>query len=294
MSVSLRYEHFIEEKVQTKTKLQNLKLQVQYNTYIQSWVLLRSFEARVSLKNLNWILACWLDGQRRPGFYLCTHLCFFNMLYLLLCSQEYFLAKLIMIFLASVAWLVSTPILQYWCFFKVPQESWIATNTEARIIIVKVICDSLIQGSLILESHIFGNLFTECKSKDINLTTGPQHLLGWHIILYGVTRFWGLWLEAAVWFSYGVNPATSWPQLLWQRRPSEWKMVAETTFVNQMCFISSRPISLMLKETWPSEWRRARQRKLVKRSPSLYALCRDLISFRSVRRLTNWAQWDKL
>ena len=60
--------------------------------HLQLWVMLRSFEARVSLKNLNWILACWLDGQRRPGFYLCTHLCFFNTQYLLLCSQEYFLA----------------------------------------------------------------------------------------------------------------------------------------------------------------------------------------------------------
>ena len=197
-----------------------------------------------------------------------------------------------MIFLASVAWLVSRSYPSYIYFFKAPHESWIVTNTEARIIVAKVICDSLIQGSVKLAK--LGNHFTKCKSKDIDLTTGLLHLPGWHIILYGVTRFSGLWLEAAVWFSYGVNPATSWPQLLWQRRPSEWKMVAETTFVNQMCFISSRPISLMLKETWPSEWRWAQQRKLVKRSPSLYALCRDLISFRSVRRLTNWAQWDKL
>ena len=138
--------------------------------------MMRSFEARASLKNLNWILACWLDGQRRPGFYLCTHLCFFNMLYLLLCSQEYFLAKLIMIFLASVAWLVSRSYPSYIYFFKAPHESWIVTNTRARIIIAKVICDSLIQGSVKLAK--LGNHFTKCKSKDIDLTTGPLHLLG--------------------------------------------------------------------------------------------------------------------
>ena len=138
--------------------------------------MMRSFEARASLKNLNWILACWLDGQRRPGFYLCTHLCFFNMLYLLLCSQEYFLAKLIMIFLASVAWLVSRSYPSYIYFFKAPHESWIVTNTRARIIIAKVICDSLIQGSPKVAK--FGNIFTKCKFKDINLTTGPLHLLG--------------------------------------------------------------------------------------------------------------------
>ena len=196
-----------------------------------------------------------------------------------------FLSNLIMIFLASAACLVSTPIFMFLqsssgildCY-----EDW-GKNHNCKGYLRQL--DSSKPETRIAK---FGIFFTKCKSKDINLTTGPLHLLGWHIILYGVTRFSGLWLEAAVWFSYGVNPATSWPQLLWQRRPSEWKMVAETTFVNQMCFISSRPISLMHKETWPSEWGRAQQRKLVRRSPW------DLILFRAVRRLTNWAQWDKL